>query len=697
MHIGRRIGLVCLLVGAGAGLWLAVAARPGLGAGQARLLAWNDVGMHEMEANYAVYAVQPPGNNLRAQLVDATGHLVKLPADVTVTYEAVADPAGSINTSSVGKTGFWSAVQSLYGHQPAPDTGLQGSAMPGAANVPQPMHFDAAHAGWAADGIPITRIDDAGHRNAYPLLRVTARDGTGAALASADVVVPVSDELSCKTCHASNSVGAARPEDGWVNDPDPERDYRLNVLRRHDDRHLGEADYTAGLAASGYLPTGLYDTVITAKQPVLCTKCHAGNGPDAAGRTDTSTLSRAMHRLHATVTDPGTGRSLNSTTDRSACYTCHPGAETQHLRGAMGHSVALDGALSMQCQSCHGAMQALAGRDRQPWKDLPTCQSCHTGHALSNSGELRFTSSFDVNGKVRMAADPIFASNPDTPAVGLSLYRESTGHGGLACAACHGTTHAEYPSRGGNDDVQAVALQGHGGTVADCQVCHSATLNTVTGGPHTMHPVDQNWVRRHSDAAERGAEGCQTCHGADYSGTVLSRALGERTFQVYGQPVTYWQGYQVGCSNCHDGPRSEHRSTNSPAVTQDAALVTDVGRPVGTDLQATDADGDALTLRIVSQTLHGTVALADRHAIYQPAPGFNGADQFTFAAWDGRTDSNLGTVRIQVGAVVVPTATTSATVLPPTVPANPTPSASPTPFVGGVRLYLPAALTGRSP
>lgn len=688
----KRTAIALLVASAAAGAWLASGRQPSEGAGQARLMAWNDLGMQEIEADYAVYAVQPPGNKLRAQLVDASGHLVKTSDAARLTYEAVADPSGSINATSIGKSNFWTNAQDLFGLQPALDTGLTGSAMPGAANVPQAMRFDPGRRAWVADGIPITPRDDAGRRNAYPMLRVKAVDAAGAPLASVDVVMPVSDEMTCRNCHGSGTVGAARPENGWVNDLDPERDSRLNILRRHDDRHLGDAIYTAGLAAGGYLSTGLYDTVITAEKPVLCVKCHAG-GPDATGRPDTSTLTRAMHYRHATVTDPATGKTLNAATDRAACYTCHPGPTTQHLRGAMGHAVAADGSLAIQCQNCHGSMQALGNRSRKGWVDLPNCQSCHTGHALKNAGELRYPSAFDANGQVRAAADPIFATNPDTPAAGQSLYRESKSHGGLACAACHGTAHAEYPSRGGNDNVQPVQVQGHGGTIADCQACHVATLTTVTGGPHTMHPVSQEWSRRHGDPAEQNLQGCRTCHGADDRGTVLSRALGERKFQVFGQPVTYWQGYQVGCYNCHDGPRTERRGSNRPAVVTDAQLTTDPDRPVGTDLQATDPDNNTLVLRIVSQSAHGTVALADRRATYRPEPGFNGTDRFTFAAWDGSTDSNLGTIRVDVGTPPDPaTATPTATASPTTrATASPAASAEPSPtsVAPAAKVFLP--------
>jgi hypothetical protein len=65
-------------------------------------------------------------------------------------------------------------------------------------------------------------------------------------------------------------------------------------------------------------------------------------------------------------------------------------------------------------------------------------------------------------------------------------------------------------------------------------------------------------------------------------------------------------------------------------------------------LNAFDADGNALELRVVSQPVHGTAGLSGRTATYIPEAGFSGTDAFTFAAWDGSIDSNLGTVTVTV-------------------------------------------------
>ena len=111
------------------------------------LVGWNNLGMHCMDADYAVFSLLPPYNTIHAQLIDTQGHLVRDPTGITVTYEAVADPDGSINTTSAGKTNFWQHVQALFGVDLPVDAGLKGNNMPGAANQPQPMTFDGARHG----------------------------------------------------------------------------------------------------------------------------------------------------------------------------------------------------------------------------------------------------------------------------------------------------------------------------------------------------------------------------------------------------------------------------------------------------------------------------------------------------------------------------------------------------------------------
>ena len=605
------------------------------------VIGWNNLGMHCMDPDFSVFSLLPPYNTIQAQVIDAQGNLVTSGSGITVSYEAVADTRGSTNKSSIGKTNFWQYVNDLFGVSLAVDTGLAGSAMPGAANTAQPMNFDSSYNWFIATGIPITPIDDQGRSNPYPMMRIKAKDAQGAVLASTDIVLPVSVEMNCRACHTSNSVAAAMPPGGWVNDPDPERDSRLNVLKRHDASKNG-AVYGPMLAAKGYNAGGLYGTVVTDHKAVLCAACHASEALGAGGVAGVKPLTQAVHSRHASVTNPANGLPLDASGNRTACYQCHPGSTTKCLRGAMGKAVGADGTLAMQCQSCHGNMAQVGSPDRRGWIDEPQCQSCHTGNAVSNSGAIRNTSAFDPStGAWRSAVNSLFAVNPGT------LYRFSSGHGGLQCAACHNSTHAEVPSLEANDNVQSQLVQGHSGVLVECSACHTTTPSTVSGGPHGMHPVGTSWVSRHGEAAGDGLTGqCRACHGSNFRGTVLSRSKTSRTLNAgdFGTK-TFWAGYTVGCYNCHNGPNGEGRGpSNAPSVAN-ASLVSG-GSPAAVGLKASGGNGSALVLRIVSQPQHGTVGLSGTTATYFPDSSFAGSDSFTFAASDGTLDSNLGTVTV---------------------------------------------------
>jgi hypothetical protein len=520
--------------------------------------------------------------------------------------------------------------------------------MPGAANDPQPMVYHSAARWWSAEGVPITPVDDADAVHRYPLVRLVARDGLGALLAAARVVLPVSTEMDCRACHASGASPEAEPPGGWVHDADPERDYRLNALLLHDGLEAANPDYAAALAAAGYSAAGLYANVVVDGEPILCARCHASNALPGTGLPGVGALTHAVHTHHATVTDPVTGLPLDAEDNRAACYRCHPGSETKCLRGAMGRAVAPTGELAMQCQGCHGSMVRVGAASRVGWLEQPACQSCHTGTATHNNGQIRYTSVFEPGGAVRQAVDDTFATNSDVPASGFDLYRFSYGHGGLACEACHGSTHAEFPSFEDNDNVESLGLQGHAGVLSECASCHRSSPQTVDGGPHGLHPLGASWVEDHSDAVAGNLLVCQSCHGADYRATVLSASQADRLLSTPWGAKHFWRGFRISCFACHDGPLNENETPHHPATVQDRAAVTPAETPVVVNLVGSDPDGDPLEFRIVSQPRHGTVGWSGATATYYPDPEFAGDDSFTYAAWDGWVDSNLATVSVTV-------------------------------------------------
>ncbi|WGS88258.1 hypothetical protein [Methylomonas sp. UP202] len=540
--------------------------------GEYSLMAWNDLGMHCMDGtDFSVFSILPPYNTLHAQLKNKSGKLVS--TNVTLTYQAVADTSGSINTSSADKTNFWSWVDDLFGLSPAENVGVNldglASGTPMAGNktpslTPAPMTYNAAYAWFEAEGIPVTPFDDAGNKNFYPTVKVVAKDtASGTILATTTTTLPVSDEMTCKGCHASTDANDparsnAKPAGGWVFDNDAEKDWKRNILKLHDDRHKAGAAFQAAAASVGYSANGLLPQVDDNHKPVLCVACHASNAyfdkenkvSVMGGIAGIAPFTQALHLKHAgdSVLDPISQTPLNSIANRESCYQCHPGSKTQCLRGAMGKAVDSSGNSLMSCQSCHGDLKAVGSSARQGWFEEPTCESCHNSAATGR----RATTGVDANGKVIVPADHTFATNANTPVPGLNLYRFSKGHGGLQCEACHGATHAEYPSSHADENLQSIALQGHAGPIAECSACHTTVPNTVNGGPHGMHTTGNAWVNQHEDA---GKSGCSYCHGTTSAGTPLSEVKVAKTINAGEFGTKSWPaGYRVSCYSCHNGP-----------------------------------------------------------------------------------------------------------------------------------------------
>ena len=518
------------------------------------LLAWNDLGMHCFDGkDFSIFSILPPYNNLNAQLINNSATSNKLiNKNVILTYESLSY-LGHINTNSASKTNFWMYVTSLFpGSTSVPEVGLTGNKVP--SNTPQQMSYNTTNKWWEASALPVINYDDNGAKNFYPMVRVVAKDTAGAVLATADVVLPVSDEMDCAKCHASNNKQdkisvAARPISGWEYDSDPLKDYKLNILKLHDEKNtISQADIDA-VNAKGYnYQTSLYDTAKSGT-PILCATCHSSNALGTAGIGSAKSLTTSLHSRHSSVIDPSNGLSLNNSTNRNACYSCHPGAATQCLRGAMGSATDGSGNQIIQCQSCHGKISDVGNKNRVGWLDEPNCQVCH------QNGQ-RYESAL-VNGSLRAVVDNRFATNPNTPSVGTSLYRFSTGHGKLQCSSCHGSTHAIFPTSHLQDNIISTQVQGHSGTIAECSTCHTTVPKTTNGGPHGMHTVGQGWISSHKKVAESNPAQCKICHGNNYRGSVLSKTFASRTFSVEHGTKTFAKGHEITCYDCHNGPNGD--------------------------------------------------------------------------------------------------------------------------------------------
>jgi hypothetical protein len=97
-----------------------------------------------------------------------------------------------------------------------------------------------------------------------------------------------------------------------------------------------------------------------------------------------------------------------------------------------------------------------------------------------------------------------------------------------------------------------------------------------------------------------------------------------------------------------NGPvnRAPVANNNSFNVAKNGRLAIGAPGVLGND---TDLDGDKLSAKLVSSTLHGTLILKiDGGFVYTPVKGFAGTDSFTYRANDGAANSNIATVTFTV-------------------------------------------------
>ncbi len=392
----------------------------------------------------------------------------------------------------------------------------------------------------------------------------------------------------------------------------------INLLRLHDLKHnttleaeqpvvCQRCHYTPALDLAQLGPLGGADPLANGREQTSVKSMsnvmhsHHGSVTDANGNPLFPQMPAAIKDELGMVTNFQERRQVLEET----CYQCHPGRRTDCLRGAMANG-------GMLCQDCHGDMQQVgndftrnvspdnpgafelggdfytnADQPRVPWANEPGCGSCHTGDAMDNLADTTGTvvNHFDADGNTdsirlfrayltgdpkatpivpenkRFAENVIEADNPavtgpDDPRIGNPmLYRVSTGHQGIFCEACHGSTHGIWPNKNpnANDNVTATQLQGHRGTITECSTCHEGDLGNTLEGPHGMHPVGNTRFSDggHEDLADSNPDACRACHGLNGEGTVLSRAATDRALSNEGRTVNIAKGDPVTCTLCH--------------------------------------------------------------------------------------------------------------------------------------------------
>jgi hypothetical protein len=414
------------------------------------LLAWNDLGMHCLSDGDRWFSFLPPANNLEAQLIKRGDPPQLVTEGIELRY---AVEEGFENPSA--HSDFWEFAESLLGKKLAKNVGISGKGLRGTFDI------DSSRSSFIAPGIPVLPYGDDGSYNPYPAFTVTAVETAGGnVLMTTRVIAPVSAEIGCRNCHGGG------PRKGGTGLSD---ETARNILSAHD-RLNG---------------TDLLREALDGK-PRLCQSCHPDTVLNSAGTPGVVDFSAAMHGWHAAYM-PLDGA--------NACATCHPSSPdgiTRCLRDP--HS-----RIGLDCTSCHGSVQehavallktqaekpparrllaALkeAERDsiapRTAWHGQPDCLTCHGDFEQPDPAGAGF------NHWTLQAAD---------------LYRNRTDYAGVRCPACHGPTHALYPSNNPSsrdrDNIQPLQYGGMRapiGSDGSCGVCHRKAMQDALHHPNMV-------------------------------------------------------------------------------------------------------------------------------------------------------------------------------------------------------------------
>ena len=393
------------------------------------LLSWAGLGMHMIVESPGVFSLRPATAELSAQLIKRGDSPSKITdgVELTCAVEGAKEEGG----------------------QPVNMKLLEGRDW------------------FQAPAIHISPRGASGGFNPYPLVTVEARDAaTKTVLARTRVVLPVSDEVGCASCHGGTKVGS---ETGAGISPET----GLNILRIHDRMNRTSLLAQAKAGAS-----------------VACTSCHADPLTGAEGKAGLMGVSSALHGFHANTLK---GRGAES------CARCHPSrpdGATRMLRG-------LHGQIGLDCTTCHGALEdhavGLLKREleggkrgarrlltqitpqsgpqtdippRTAWVQTPDCLACHQEFGAPDPSR--------AFGNWTKAAPERFKSRLDEM-------------GALSCPACHGAQHALYPALNpygaDRDNIQPLQYQKLArpmGSQGNCPVCHKVAKTDSLHHPNMI-------------------------------------------------------------------------------------------------------------------------------------------------------------------------------------------------------------------
>lgn len=193
----------------------------------------------------------------------------------------------------------------------------------------------------------------------------------------------------------------------------------------------------------------------------------------------------------------------------------------------------------------------------------------------------------------------------------------------------------------------------------------ASIVNPPTGlsGAEGDATVDLSWTVSTSATTSEQRIYRSTTSGSGYAlvGTIADNISTTYTDSSVTNDTTYYyvlRAYNGTAESANSNEVSVTPSANALPVAADANLYVLKDATAYGTLGATDEDGDALTYALVGNASQGTVTITDASTgayQYVPDAAVTGSDSFTFKANDGRADSNVATISVEISGPVAGT------------------------------------------
>ncbi|WP_297441039.1 hypothetical protein [Sulfurimonas sp.] len=207
-------------------------------------------------------------------------------------------------------------------------------------NIAFELSYDTTLKQYVKECSSVSYVDK---KDIYPTYWIEAVDANNSVVTRDKVTLYDGGDQNCIACHASTSEYPLAYGSNPANNPDPEVDFKTNILRIHDQKH-----------------NTTLEQKVNNGEVVSCTSCHGINGVMLSGQKKYPSLTNALHKVHVNLSEPNLVGAQN-------CLTCHSGETIQKTfsgkivhpftdlwKDEDGHGEWVESNGAASCTLCHG-------------------------------------------------------------------------------------------------------------------------------------------------------------------------------------------------------------------------------------------------------------------------------------------------------------------------------------------------------